>query len=346
MSEGLKNILIIKPSSLGDVALTLPALTALRLGFPGARISWLIRPEFAPLLQNHPHLDEIIIFDRKLLGKALYNARAAAALFSLIRNLRRRRFDAVFDFQGLLRTASLAFLSGCKNRFGMRNAREFAHLLYTHKVVQDPDCIHLVDYFLKIIRTAGAPEAKAQFVLPVDPAAAAALNAKLAEHGVGADDYAVFVPGSAHADKCWPVERFAALGDNVHSQFGLSIVATGTLQEKSVVEKLKTLTAAPVADFAGLTNLLELIALLKGARLVVGNDTGPPHIAAALGTPVVMIFGRSNPARVAPYRRKHSLVAIEPWTRGFKPDSTDPRHHISNIQLNDVYQHVIQQLHT
>jgi lipopolysaccharide heptosyltransferase I len=346
MSEELKNILIIKPSSLGDVALTLPALTALRVGFAGARISWLIRPEFAPLLQNHPHLDEIILFDRKLLGKALYNPRAAAALFSLIRNLRRRRFDAVFDFQGLLRTALLAFLSGCKKRFGMKNAREFAHWLYTHKVVQDRDCIHLVDYFLKMIRTAGAPEPKAQFVLPVDPTAGAAVRAKLGERGVGVDNYAVFVPGSAHADKCWPIERFAALADNIHSQFGLSIVATGTLKEKAVVEKLKTLTAAPIVNFAGLTNLPELIALLKGAKLVVGNDTGPPHIAAALGTPVVMIFGRSNPARVAPYRRKHSLVAIEPLQRGFKPDSTDPRHHISNIQINDVYEKVIAQLGT
>jgi lipopolysaccharide heptosyltransferase I len=346
MSEDLKNILIIKPSSLGDVALTLPALTALRVGFPDARISWLIRPEFAPLLQNHPHLDEIIIFDRKLLGKALYSPRAAAALFSLIRNLRWRSFDAVFDFQGLLRTSSLAFISGCKNRFGMKNAREFAHLLYTHKVVQDRDCIHLVDYFLKMIRTAGAAEPKAQFVLPVDPAAAAAISGKLAERGVGSDNYAVFAPGSAHADKCWPVERFAGLADNIHSQFGLSIVATGTLKEKPVVDKLKMLAAAPVANFAGLTNLPELIALLKGARLVVGNDTGPPHIAAALGTPVVVIFGRSNPARVAPYRREHSLVAVEPLQRGFKPDSADPRHSILNIQLNDVYQEVLAQLRT
>jgi ADP-heptose:LPS heptosyltransferase len=91
-----------------------------------------------------------------------------------------------------------------------------------------------------------------------------------------------------------------------------------------------------VANFAGLTNLPELIALLKGARLVVGNDTGPPHIAAALGTPVVVIFGRSNPARVAPYRREHSLVAVEPLQRGFKPDSADPRHSILNIQLHSA----------
>jgi len=144
MSENFRNILITKPSSLGDIVLALPALRALRMSFPEARISWLIRPEFAPLIENHPHLDEIITFDRKLLGKAWFHPGAFGALMSLIRKIRRSSFDVIFDFQGLFRTASLAWLSGCKKRFGMANAREFATIFYTHKIPQNIEDIHML----------------------------------------------------------------------------------------------------------------------------------------------------------------------------------------------------------
>ena len=144
MSKSFKNILIIKPSSLGDIVLALPALTALRKSFPDAKISWFIRPEFAPLLKNHPFLTETILFDRKFLGKAWYNPCAFASLLSLIRQLRHSKFDVVIDLQGLFRTASLAWLTGCKKRFGMADAREFAHIFYTHNIPQERDCIHLL----------------------------------------------------------------------------------------------------------------------------------------------------------------------------------------------------------
>ncbi|MHC4575091.1 MAG: glycosyltransferase family 9 protein [Planctomycetota bacterium] len=304
----------------------------------------MIRPEFAPLLENHPHLNDIILFDRKLLGEAWFNPRAFASLLSLIRRLRRCRFDAVIDLQGLFRTASLAWLSGCKKRFGMANARELAAIFYTHKVPCDRDCIHLVDYHMKVTQAAGAADLPVQFIFPADPAAADSVNTKLTSHGVDPDNYAVFVPGSAQADKCWPVERFAALADKISSQFGLSIVAVGALSEKTIVRDLKALANVPIADFAGLTTLSELTALLRAAKLVVGNDTGPGHIAAALGVPLVMIFGWANPIRIEPYRRNHCVVAIEPHGRGLERRSTDPKHDITAVKLEDVYQKVCEQL--
>ena len=344
MSESFKNILIIKPSSLGDIVLALPALAALRESFPDSKISWLIRPEFAPLLESHPHLTDIIIFDRKFLGKAWYNPRAFGSLLALIGCLRRSRFDLVIDLQGLFRTASIAWLSRCKERFGMTAARELAHFFYTHKVPQDQDCIHLVDYYLKIARVAGASETQAQFVLPANPAAVDSVNRTLTSHGINTDNYAVFVPGSAHDDKRWPVECFAALADKISSQFGLSIVATGTAVEKTIVQSLENLASVPIANFAGQTSLSELVALLKAAKLVVSNDTGPGHIAAALDTPTVLIFGRSNPARVAPYRKSHCVAAIEPNGRGLKADSRDSKHNIKAVTVDEVYQKVCEQV--
>jgi ADP-heptose:LPS heptosyltransferase len=326
--------------------MALPALSALRKSAPFAKISWLIRPEFAPLLQNHPHLTETVLFDRKFLGQAWFNPRALAALLSLIWRLNRNKFDVVIDLQGLFRTASLAWLSGCKKRLGMAGARELGHIFYTHKVAQDKDCIHLVDYYLKIVQAAGASKIDVQFLLPIDSAAADSVNRLLKTNGIKAGNYAVFVPTSAHRDKCWPVERFAALADKISSQFGLSIVATGAASENSAVERLRNLANVPIANFAGATSLSELVALLKAARLVVSNDTGPGHIAAALGVPVVLIFGRSNPARVAPYGRPNCVAAVEPDGRGFEADSTDPKHDIKAITVDEVYRKVCEQLNS
>jgi lipopolysaccharide heptosyltransferase I len=346
LHSALKNILIIKPSSLGDIVMALPALSALRKSFPEAKISWFIRPEFAPLLKNHSHLTETILFDRKFLGQAWFNPRALASLLSLIWRLNRSKFDAVIDLQGLFRTASLSWLSGCKKRFGMANAGEFGYVFYTHKVKQDRDSIHLVDYYLKIVQAAGASKTDVRFLLPTDPAAAEKVARLLKTNGIKPDNYAVFVPTSVHRDKCWPAERFAALADRVSKQFGLSIIATGAASEKNAVEELRNRANVPIANFAGATSIGELVALLKAARLVVSNDTGPGHIAAALGVPVVLIFGPTNPARVHPYNRPECAVAVEPDGRGFDADSTDPKHDIKAITVDEVYQKVCEQLNS
>ena len=325
---------------------TLPALSALRRSFPEARISWLVRRQFAPLIENHPHLTSIIPFDREHLGKSWYRPAATGSLLSFLRGLKGSSFDAVFDFQGLFRTAFFAWVTGCKDRFGMANARELAHVFYTHKVVQNREFIHLVDYYLKIVKTAGASDIAVEFVLPRDPGAAESVGRLLESHGVQRDNYAVLVTGSAHADKCWPIERFAVLADKISSQFGLSIVATGGAQEADVIERLESPAGAPITSLAGQTSLGELIALLNSAKLVVSNDTGPGHIAAALGRPMVLIFGRSNPARVAPYGRSNCVAAVEPFDRGFKADSTDPKHNIKAITIDQVYQKVCEQLNS
>ncbi len=344
MPEKLENILIIKPSSLGDIVLALPALSALRRNFPDSKISWLIRSEFIPLLKNHPHLTEIIPFDRKYLGKAWFNPRAFACLVSLILRLRHSKFDAVFDFQGLFRTASLSYLSGCKKRFGMANARELGHIFYTHKIIQNEDCVHLVDYYLKIIQVAGVCDIGVEFILPEDRTAADSVGRLLKEHGIVPNSYAVFVTGSAHSDKCWPIESFAALAEKISSTFHMPIVATGNASESEIIENLKSIAQVPIVNLSGRTSLGELTALMKSAGLVVSNDTGPGHIAAALGKPLALIFGYSNPARVAPYRRNNCIVAVEPYCRGLKLKSFDPKHNIKNIAVDDVFQKVCEQI--
>ncbi|MGD1041944.1 MAG: glycosyltransferase family 9 protein [Sedimentisphaerales bacterium] len=341
--EEPRRILIIKPSALGDIVLALPALSAMRRNFPQARISWLIRPEYAPLLEGNQNLTEIIPFDRKLYGRSWYAPRALGRFLRFIGGLRRGGFDTVVDLQGLFRTAGLGWLSGAKRRFGMANAREFGPLFYTHKVEQTEDCVHLVDYFLKIVGQMGATDLKVEFVLPRVKEAVDSIERILAQNNVPIEKYVVFVPGSAHKDKCWPRGRFAELAERIAERFGLAIVACGSAGEVNIVKEMKTLSRTPIVDLAGKTTLKELVELLREARLVVSNDTGPGHIAAALGTPMVMMFGWSNPARIMPYGRPECMAAREPYGRGTGIKSKDPRYSISEITVDEVFEKVFKQ---
>jgi len=343
MAGAYENILLIKPSSLGDIVMALPALSALRRSFPRARIHWLIRPEFAPLIEGHPHVDEIVLFDRKFLGKAWHSVAAGRGLLSLVSDLRRRHFDAVLDLQGLLRTGLLAWLSGCRQRFGPR-WREMAHLFYTTSIPPRREWIHVIDYYLRLVETMGASDLRREFVLPEKAAAGAAARTLLARHKIDLDRYAIVIPGSAQRSKCWPAERFAALVDRLVCKHGLAVAATGGEAENGMIETIRGLAKYPPANLAGQTSLPELVEVLRGAKLVVSNDTGPGHIAAALGRPLVMMFSWSNPLRVGPYGRPQCVVAHDADKRGLANRSRDPRHSIRHIALDEVYAGAVAQL--
>jgi len=344
MSSAWKNILLIKPSSLGDIVMALPALSALRRSFPQARITWLVRPAFAGLIEGHPHLDEIIHFDRKTLGKAWYCPFAMKALGSLIGDLRRRRFDAVLDLQGLLRSASLSWACGCKYRFGPVWGREFAHWFYTTTVPRHADWVHVIDYYMKIIEALGGCDLGVEFVLPEKPAAVEAVGALLSQHDLARERYAVLIPGSAQISKCWPAARFGSLADRLASEHGLAIVATGSGAESAMIERIQSHATCRMVNLAGRTSLPELVEVLRSARIVISNDTGPGHIAAALGKPLVMMFSWSNPLRVGPYRRPECIVARDISKRGLAIKSRDPQHAIQHITLDEVYARVAAQL--
>lgn len=340
---GYKNILIIKPSALGDIAIALPALMSLRKSFPDAKITWMIRPEYAPLLEGVDALDEVMIFDRKLLGGWFYQPKAFGALLNFIKALRNGGFDLVVDLQGLLRTALFSWFSGCPKRFGMKTAREFATIFYTDSVEQ-ADTIHVIDYYKKIVDAAGASVLTNEYGLRPTSEAAERTKLLLQQYGLENGSYAVLVPRAAHAHKCWPPEYFAALADRIHFTLGLSIATVGSASEKTEIQKLVSMAKAPIANFAGLTDISQLTALLDKTKIVVSNDTGPGHIAVALKKKVVMIFGLTNPSRIQPYNIENSVAAIEPDVRGTAIETTDAKYSIDNVTVDKVYQLVRKQL--
>ncbi|MCP4449999.1 MAG: glycosyltransferase family 9 protein, partial [Planctomycetes bacterium] len=246
MNQDIRRILIIKPSALGDIVLALPALHALRTHFRESDISWLVRPEFAPLLCDHPELNDVLLFDRK-------NLHTPKQITALIKTLRSRHFDLVFDFQGLFRSAFFARASGSPRRYGLASARECAPWFYTHRVESDTDNLHLVDLYLKMTEQAGAEEAPAQFILPDTDGDKRVIFGLLEKKAVPPTRYAVLIPGSAHDTKCWPHERFARLAEKLHREYDLPVVAIGTQAEAPAIDRIVQAAATPVINLAGQT---------------------------------------------------------------------------------------------
>ncbi len=345
MTNDHQNILIIKPSAMGDIVHAMPVLAALRASLPQARISWLVRKDFAPLLGCVEGLDEILLFDRKQLGQWFYKPAAFKTLRTFMRTLKKNRYDLVLDLQGLFRTALFGRMTGCSKRIGMANHRELAGLFYTHQVQRPADSMHLLDYYHALLRQAGIEAAPVTTPLMNAPKeAVVSVREKLEQNGISKQGYFVLVPSSAHASKCWPADRFAQLAERLHQQFGLAAVVIGTEKDRAIIEAITAACSIPITNMMGKTTILELVALIQTAKAVVSNDTGPGHIAAVMHVPTVLIFGHTNPMRVGPYGRPECVAATEPDNRPRITESSDPKHLIKNVPLELVLKKITAQL--
>jgi len=307
-----ERILIIKPSSLGDIVHALPVLAGLRRAYPDAHIAWLAASAFAPLLDGNPLLDEVIPFDRRRYGKMWRSPRATVAFWRLVALLRRSRFDLVLDLQGLLRSGLLAFLSGAPQRIGAAGAREGARLLYT-RLYRPPDSArHAVDKLLFVLAELGLPIEQTEFPLAVtehERGEAAALLAEVV--GTPIERYSALLPGARWASKRWPAERWGGLVDRMAAGGLPPVVLLGAADEQQRAQRVVAASCAPLINLVGRTNLRQLVALLDGADEVVCCDSGPMHIAAALGRRVTAVFGPTDPSRTGPYGEHVRVVSRE-----------------------------------
>ncbi len=299
-----RRILIIKPSAIGDVVHTLPMLSLLRKRFPNAHIAWLVTPACAGLLEGHPLLDEVILFDRKRLSIGLKNLSAIVALARFRRALRMAKFDLVLDFQGLFRSGFFTGFTRAPVRVGFANAREGAPFFYTHRVDVGHAEQHAMDRYLKLVEAVGCDvkNTPLEYVFPTTDGDRARVAAMLPSR----EPYAVLIPGANWPTKRWPIEKLAACVTPLRERFGLSCVVTGGPDDIALGAQIPN-----ALNLAGKTSLRELIALIENAALVIGNDSGPTHIAAALGKPLVMPYGPTNPVRTGPYRREDSVIRLD-----------------------------------
>lgn len=297
-----RRICLIKPSALGDVAQTLPLLSVLRRRFPGATIDWVINRELAELLAGHPDLHEVIAFDRH--GSWRDGV-------GLLQTLRRRRFDLVFDLQGLLRTGVMTFATGAPFRVGLQTAREGANLA-CHWLL--PDTGRYVPAYARYWRVAealGMGDLPRQARIALTEADRSWVFDKLRD--LPRPILAIH-PGARWVTKRWPVEKFAEVAAQAADSLVGSIVVVGSASElplaARIVETVRHQGGVAVST-AGETTLKQLAALSASADLLLSNDSGPMHLAAELGTPVVGLFTCTSPYLSGPQGSQHQLVATK-----------------------------------
>lgn len=304
---GHRRILIVKPSALGDIVHSLPVLRLLRRRFPSARIEWLVAPGFAGLLRGHPDLDDVVLFHRQRLNPInLASPQISLDALELARELSDRHYDLVIDLQGLARSAVLTFATQATVRIGFGYAREGAPLAYTHRVGHGPGGVerHAVERYLDLAEALGCPRGPVEFRF-APPSAADLAHVDALLRPADGRPFAVLLPGTNWATKRWPVDHYARLATLVQDRLGLTpCIAGGT-------DAVPLARSVPHAlDLTGRTSLPQLVELLRRASLVIANDSGPMHIACALGRPLVTIFGPTNPTRTGPYARPDTVIRL------------------------------------
>jgi len=325
-----EHVCIIKPSSLGDVVQALPVLCALRRRFPEAKFTWVVNAAYAGLLEGHESLDHVVEFDRAALS--LHRSTGRQALRSLQRRLREMRCDLTIDLQGLLRSGLLSYLTGARVRVGMGDAREGAWLFYTHTVPIEPHRTLAVDRYMAVAAALGADTTKVEFHVPVCEEAtrwAAEIVGKASRPLIG------MAPGARWPTKRWPADRFAALAQKLAFETGGTIVLLGTPSDAAAASRIAAAVPQRCLNLAGRTTLKQLVAAVQQLDLLVSNDSGPMHLAAALGTPVLAIFTCTLPERAAPWG-KHAIIQPAIWCRGSYLKQCQRMECMQHIQPSDA----------
>jgi lipopolysaccharide heptosyltransferase I len=292
-----QRFLVVRTSSLGDIIHTLPAAACLRDSFPDARIDWLVDRKWRDLLHGNPDLNQVVEIDRADWSQ----------LAGCVQQLRSASYTTALDFQGLYRSAILAFASGAPRRFGFdrNHAREgLASLLYNQPTA--PQGAHKVDQNISLAEAAGAAKPRTvRFPLAACRQAEDWIAAKLQKFSLG--DFFAFSPGGGWMSKCWPADCYGALHRELNHKYGWRGVVSFAPGERELADAAVRAAGSPEPVLLEM-NLPQLMALLRRAKVFVAGDTGPLHLADALGTPVVGLFGPTDPARNGPYGAENVAV--------------------------------------
>lgn len=288
-------VLILKPSSLGDVVQALPVLRLIKQHRPEASVFWWIDSRLAGLLEDDPDLDGLALFQRH--GFAA--PRVWQQYWRTVRWMRARDFDWVIDLQALARSGIFAWLANGRLTIGLDTPREGARAFYDLAVPRGGAGVHAVDWYLRVLDILRVPRGASFVWLPPRPAVASRVRERF-----GAGETMISLqPGARWLNKRWPVENFAAVMRALAQRRPAARFAIlGGAEDRELGARLAAL-AAPVRclDLTGQLSLPEMVEWIRATSLMITNDTGPMHVAAAVNTPVVAVFGPTDPRRTGPY---------------------------------------------
>lgn len=343
----LDRVGIVMLSAIGDAVHVLPVVNALRRHRADIRITWVLQPGPAALVRGHPSIDEIITFDRRRGWRAFADARA---------ELRRRRFDVVLALQSYFKAGVLTSFARAPAKLGYDRGRskDLTWLFTNHHLPPGATC-HVQDEYLEFVEQLGVASRPVEWKLSLRQDEREAHRPLLERLD---RPYAALVVGSSKPAKDWPADRWAAVASHLHSEFGIQPILVGgrSTTELAAEREILERTRGRVVSMLG-SGLRPLIGILEGASLVISLDTGPLHIATALGRPVISLIGYTDPRRTGPYRHCEDLVidgfhdpaeiaAIEPSATMpdeiIVPISRDTRHgRMERITVRDVLDRLV-----
>ncbi|BBO80589.1 lipopolysaccharide heptosyltransferase I [Desulfosarcina ovata subsp. sediminis] len=297
------SILIILMGALGDVARGLCIVSHIKNHRPKSKISWLVEPQWAEVVRFHPAIYRLIVFNRP---------RGLPAVKDLYRELSEENFDITLDLQRHFKSGFFSILSRAKRRVGFhrRNAKEFNWLMNNEHIDYSPGGLSKLDLYIRFTRHLGLPEPKSLDFgfssLDID-AVRPHISAQLTE------SFVAVVMGSSWDSKDWVFEGYRQLVESILESGEIGVVLLGDRSQTEPAEQLTRIIRHPkLVDLVGKTSLLELTAILKAARTAVGPDSGPGHLAGAVKTPYVSLFGPTDPTLTAPYGSEHLVVQVKP----------------------------------
>jgi heptosyltransferase I len=316
--------LVLRMSALGDIVHTLPAVCALRESFPKATIDWLVDRKWASILEGNPCVNNVMTMDRG----------SWRSVIAGVRRMRGAKYTAAIDFQSLYRSAILGWLSGAPQRLGFDAdySRESGAAFFYTRVIS-PRRAHKVEHNLELVEAAGARACEVRFPLPTATEATEEVERILAVKSIG--EYFVLSPGGGWGSKCWPPERYGELHRALAERYGWRGVISFGPGESELAENVRRSAGSP-EPIVEMFNLKQLIALLRRAKFLVAGDTGPLHLASALSTPVIGLYGPTDPARNGPYSPRDIVVRrAQPEETTYRRGSAPSRAMLA-ISVEDV----------
>jgi lipopolysaccharide heptosyltransferase I len=337
-------ILIIRLSSLGDILHTLPAFSGLRAAFPAAKIDWLSAKKSVSLLSAVRGIDEIHVLDTGSLQRFPPDWPAWRSTKELVRKLRARNYDYAIDFQGLLKTGFLAFLSGSRTRLGFSRdlVRERpAHWFYNRTLGKPDTQFHVLELNRKLAGLTGGHIGPTPLDFTVREEDAAQIDSLLAKEGL--TDFVIINPGGGWPTKRWNLDRYGALAAKIQGKLGLRVaVTTGPGEDSYYSSIAENCSGSPLSHLP--VAFLQLIPLLQKARMMIGGDTGPFHLACAVGTPAVGIFGPTSPIRNGPWNAMDEVV-VHTLPCSYCYGRTCPtKNECMDIAVDEVFEAVVRRL--
>jgi heptosyltransferase-1 len=303
-------ILVVKMSAIGDVIHTLPAVNALRRGFPEAHITWLVEESASAIVASHPSVDRVLVSKRTRWLKGLFGPswlRNVREILHFLAVLRDTQYDIVIDFQGLMKSAVVVGLSRGVRKVGYDKTREYSYLVLNERVPPYDMDKHAVLRYLNLVKRLNVETDLVTFNIPFGEAEKQDVLSVLRRRGWVGQPIVAVNPMAKWKTKLWPAANFSELADRLVEALGCFVVFTGNGADRKEISRILSHMRRGGLDLSGQTGLKQLAALYRMSSCAITTDTGPMHLAAAVGTRVVALFGPTAPWRTGPLGEGHEV---------------------------------------